>query len=176
MIKETLGTVGPSCLDVGCSGGYYSFFMRELQKGHVLGIDTEQELIDKCKEIAEENNVLNVDFMKTELSDFLIHSKQRYNVILYMSVHHHVIARHGIEMASYLLKCLSNRCQVLYFDMGQKDENCSQHKWWNKLPPCQDQKKWLVDYLFDNTLFKKIEIIGSTPIHDTQRHFIRCEA
>ena len=176
MIKDTIGKIGPSCLDIGCSGGYYSFFMRDLLNGAVKGIDTEQDLIDVCNQRAEENNVKNVLFQKIELSDYLIHTKERYNVILYMSVHHHMIARHGMEMASYLLKTLSARCEVMYFDMGQKDEMCSQHKWWQRLPICMDQKKWLVDYLYDNTFFKKIEIVGSTPIHDTQRHFIRCEA
>ena len=175
LIRENIGCAGASCLDVGCSGGYYSFGMKELLGGYVLGIDTEQDLIDGCRKLAEENDVINVQFDKAAIDDYLIHSKDRFDVCLYMSVHHHVIARHGIELASYLLKALSNRVRVMFADMGQKNENCPQHKWWQKLPPCQDQKAWLVDYLNENTVFTKIEVIGSSKIHGIDRYFFRME-
>ena len=172
MIKETLSEA-PSVIDVGCSGGYYSFAMRDKYNGYVFGIDTEDDLIEGCQKLAVDNDVDGVVFQRLELSDYLINEKERFNVALYMSAHHHVIARHGMKLANYLLKTLSNRCKVMYFDMGQKSENCPSTSWWNLLTACPDQKKWLVDYLFENTVYKKIEIIGSSKIHDTDRYFIR---
>ena len=175
MIKETIGSAGCSVLDVGCSGGYYSFAMRDLLKGYVYGIDTEQELVDGCRALAASHEVDNVVFDCLELSEYLIHTDERFDVCLYMSAHHHVIQRHGFPLANYLLKTLSNRCKLMFFDMGQKNENCPATGWWNLMPPCPDQKEWLVDYLYKNTMFKKIEIIGSSKVHDVDRYFFRME-
>ena len=58
----------------------------------------------------------------------------------------------------------------MFFDMGQKDENCPEHGWWQKLPNLDSsQEDWLKNYLQETTNCTKIEKIGSTFIHNTQR-------
>lgn len=155
-------------LDIGCSGGYYSFGMYDICKP-VWGIDIDKKLIDLCKKIQEENGT-GVRFLNYEVEEYLgKHDHIRWNTILYMSTHHHLIAQKGFEAANTILYKLSQKCGRMIFDMGQKNENCPQHKWWTLLPNNTDQEEWLRNYLCEHTIFNRIETIGFTNIHGVRR-------
>lgn len=156
-----------SLLDIGTSGGYYSFGLFEKFK-HITAMDNEKKLIDECIEIQKKNNVTKIDFRNLSVNE-LLKKGNFWDCILYMSVHHHVILQYGNGEAGYILKELSQRCNVMFFDMGQKNENCKAHNWWKALPDNDSQEEWLMDYLKSNTTFNSIKLIGSSKVHGVDR-------
>lgn len=154
-------------LDVGCSEGFYSFGLADCCHS-ILAIDKELSLIQKCHQIKEFYKI-DIDFQHMGI-DKLLQSTGMWYTCLYLSVHHHIIAQFGIEIASNILRTLSQRCSHMFFDMGQKNEqNCAMHKWWQLLPPNTDQETWLREYLKTNTVYTNIQLIGDSPIHNVRR-------
>jgi SAM-dependent methyltransferase len=154
-----------SILDIGCSGGFYSFGLSNICNT-ITAIDNQQNLIDDCLRIQNENNT-NVNFLCEDLLNFDFFKK--WNNVLYLSTHHHVIAEYGLETASKLLNKISKNCNVMFFDMGQKNEQeCQMHKWWQLLPFI-DPLQWIPWHFKANTDFTRIWNIGSSKIHGIDR-------
>lgn len=165
VIRDNLkGTT--SMLDIGTSGGYYSFALHDTFT-NITAIDNVPDLIEDCNKIQKEHGT-TIDFMVCDLKKILA-GGDSWDCVLYMSVHHHVINQYGMQVANSLLKTLSNRSPLMFFDMGQKNENCPQHAWWQKLPATDNNEQWLRDYLSKNTSYNTFEIVGTTPIHGVQR-------
>lgn len=92
-----------------------------------------------------------------------------------MSVHH-IIAKYGMDIAKRIIYNVSKLSDIMFFDMGQKDEQgCTSHGWWKLLPEPNNQEEWIYNYLKDNTEYTKITKIGSTKIHNTERLFWKLE-
>jgi hypothetical protein len=160
-------TQGGSLLDIGCSEGFYSFGLSDRCKP-IMAIDKELLLVQACRKIKGSHDV-NIDFRHMNI-DELLQLTETWNICLYMSVHHHIIAQCGMEVANDILRTLSQRCDCMFFDVGQKNEqNCTMHKWWQLLPPNTDQEAWLSEYLSDNTVYAHCQLIGSSRIHNVGR-------
>lgn len=156
-----------SLLDIGCSEGFYSFGMADRCKP-IVAIDKEKPLIERCHQI-KGSRMLHIDFWHMGI-DELLPSIKTWDVCLYMSVHHHIIAQFGMEAANKILLTLSIKCDCMFFDMGQKNEhNCMMHKWWQLLPSNTDQEAWLQQYLETNTIYTDIHAIGSSMVHNVGR-------
>ncbi len=156
-----------SLLDIGCSEGFYSFGLSDCCKP-ILAIDKEQSLVQVCKGIKKSHNV-DIDFQCMGVDELLQLAKV-WDICLYMSVHHHIIAQFGMEVANDILRQLSQRCDCMFFDVGQKNEhNCTGHKWWQLLPSNTDQEAWLLEYLVANTVYAYFQLIGSSRIHNVGR-------
>jgi len=158
---------GGSLLDVGCSEGFYSFGLAD-RCGPILAIDKELSLVQKCWKIKKTYKV-NIDFQHMGV-DRLLRSTETWDTCLYLSIHHHIVAQLGMEIAGDILRTLSRKCSCMFFDMGQKNEqNCTMHKWWQLLPRNIDQEVWLRKYLKANTIYTNIQFIGSSRIHNVRR-------
>lgn len=156
-----------SLLDIGCSEGFYSFGLADRCKP-ILAIDKELPLVQACHKIKGSHDI-DIDFQCMGV-DKLLQSTTTWDVGLYMSVHHHIIAQFGMETANKILQVLSRKCSYMFFDMGQKNEqNCEMHWWWKLLPPNTDQETWLREYLETNTIYTDIQLIGSSHIHNVRR-------
>ena len=158
-----------SLLDVGCSEGFYSFGLHK-NCSRILSIDKEPQLIEIARTIQQDQNQgWNIDFRCMELDDVLS-GIGHWDACLYLSVHHHIISQFGLDIAKDILRKLSEKCDTMFFDMGQKNEqNSEMHEWWQLLPENDDQEKWLAEHLGDNTIYSHAEIIGSSDIHKVKR-------
>lgn len=158
-----------SLLDVGCSEGFYSFGLHETC-GPILAIDKEQSLIDTANAIRQDQRQCwHIHFQRMELNE-IFSGNGHWDTGLYLSVHHHIVAQFGLDAAKDVLRELSKKCDTMFFDMGQKNEyNCNMHKWWQSLPTNNNQDNWLFKYLRENTEYSKIEIIGSSEVHNIRR-------
>lgn len=160
-------TQNGSLLDIGCSEGFYSFGLTDRCKP-IMAIDKELSLVKICHRIKGSHGV-NIDFRHMGI-DELLQSTVTWDTCLYLSVHHHIIAQFGMEAANDILRTLSQRCNCMFFDIGQKNEqNCTMHRWWQLLPPNTDQEIWLRKYLEANTIYTDIQLIGSSLIHNVRR-------
>lgn len=164
LLKRNMKATG-RLLDVGTSGGYYSFGLSDTFD-EIIAIDNVPSLIDECKEIQDKHGT-SIDFRTADVTDIL--EEGPWDCILYLSVHHHVITKYDMEEASRILMEVSKKSPLMFFDMGQKNENCPGTPWWPKLPPAPDQEQWLREYIAKYTRYDNIELIGWTPIHGINR-------
>ncbi len=158
-----------SLLDIGCSEGFYSFGLYETC-GPILAIDKEQSLIDTANAIRQDQRQCwHIHFQRMELNE-IFSGNGHWDTGLYLRVHHHIVAQFGLDAAKDVLRKLSEKCDTMFFDMGQKDEHdCQMHKWWKLLPTNENQVQWLAEYLGHNTVYSHVEIIGSSKIHKVAR-------
>lgn len=156
-----------SLLDIGCSEGFYSFGLADRCQP-ILAIDKELSLIQECHRIKGSHKV-DIDFKHMGINK-LLQSIEEWNICLYMSVHHHIIAQFGMRKANKILRALSRKCDCMFFDIGQKNEqNCSMHKWWQLLPTNTNQGAWSLEYLITNTVYEDFQLIGSSQVHNVER-------
>ena len=156
-----------SLLDIGCSGGFNSFGLCDYVS-NIDAFDFEQPLINECLDIQKKYKT-NINFTKDNIVNFLDTNDNKYDTILYLSIHHHIIKQYGMAKAKKILKRILQITDVMFFDMGQKDENCPQHNWWKLLPPTKDIKGWMKNYIIECTGASHIELVGHTNIHNTKR-------
>ncbi len=155
-------------LDLGCSEGFYSFGFAKICDYIVAIEQADEEYISAG--LSQDEYGTRISFSQRSILDsFDIIEPDRWDAILYMSVHHHIIEQVGLEKAKDFLLRLSRNGKQMFFDMGQKNENCPQHEWHRLLPDTDDSEQWTYDYLKKNTVYDKIEKIGSSPIHGIQR-------
>jgi len=166
LIREHIS--GGTLLDVGCSEGYCSFGM--MDRCQVEAIDSVEENIHKCI-LTQKKHGGTVIFRHADVLKFLAVDERRWDSVLYLSAHHHLIAKYGMEKANESLARLARRTSVMLFDMGQKDEGCQDYQWWRSLPALGDntQEQWLHEYLERVTGCREIVKIGELPIHGTNR-------
>ncbi len=81
---------GTSCLDVGCSSGFFSLKLKELGAAYVLGIDFEQQpqAIEQAQ-FAARTLGLDVDFRIMSAYD-LATLARKFDVILFMGLFYHL--------------------------------------------------------------------------------------
>jgi len=81
---------GKSCLDVGCSSGFFSLKLKELGAGYVLGVDFEQQpqAIEQAQ-FAGRTLGLDVEFRSMSAYD-LTRLQRKFDVILFMGVFYHL--------------------------------------------------------------------------------------
>lgn len=162
-----------SLLDIGCSGGFYSFGLNG-RCSPIVAFDYVEDLIKECLVIQKKYNT-GIDFRVASLTADFVKDSGPWENVLYMSIHHHIITQFGFDKAAEMFSDLSKHCLRMFFDMGQKNENCREHKWWQLLPEIKDQEKWLVDYILSNTEFVDIDVIGSSSVHGVNRFFFKLE-
>jgi len=92
-----------TCLDIGCSSGFFSMKLIENQAKHVIGIDDgEQKLaLSQAKFVAETLNVKNVDFEKLSVYD-VEKLEKKFDLTLFMGVFYHL--RHPLLALDKLRK------------------------------------------------------------------------
>ncbi len=165
-----------SLVDIGCSGGFYSFGLQNVCDS-ILAFDIVSELIESCKKIQQEHRT-SIDFRVGDVDNMLeiIEENAPWENILYMSIHHHIVRQFGFEKATEILTRLSKSCFKMFFDMGQKNEGCKEHEWWRILPDADNQVQWLTDYLISNTIFSAATVIGSSPVHGKKRYLFELES
>jgi tRNA (mo5U34)-methyltransferase len=81
---------GKSCLDVGCSSGFFSLKLKELGAAYVLGIDFEQQpqAIEQAQFAARALG-LDVDFRSMSAYD-LGTLQRKFDIVLFMGVFYHL--------------------------------------------------------------------------------------
>ena len=165
-------TLSGTLLDVGCAGGYNSFALAK-HFDSIYAFDMMSDEIERTKKIAFKNKANHIKFRKESLAENLSKSVS-YDVILYFSTHHHIINQNGIEKGGLMLNQLFQKCKkVMFFDMGQKDERCPEHNWWQILP-FDSPDIWIKEHIekYTNIVPDKI---GYTKIHNARRFLWKIE-
>lgn len=109
-------------LDLGCAQGYFAF-MLAARGATVSGIDRLDANIALCHALADENPELTVQFEVAALEDVLDHLKPGvFDLVIGMSVMHHLCEEKGAEWTRLLMKSLVNKVDAAIFEVALKTE------------------------------------------------------
>lgn len=109
-------------LDLGCAQGYFSLNLAK-HGATVCGVDFLDKNIAVCRALANENPDLNVDFETCLIEDIAYRIKNdQYDLVLGLSVFHHIVHQKGIKVVQDLLEHLANKCGCLLIEMALREE------------------------------------------------------
>ena len=109
-------------LDLGCAQGFFSLSLAG-SGATVTGVDFQAENIAVCSALAEENPDLSVSFVQARIEDFVERLEPgEYDVVLGLSVFHHLVYLYGIEHVARLLTALMNDVNLGIFEFALKEE------------------------------------------------------
>jgi len=142
-LKKALGR-NIKILDLGCAQGYFSLSMAQHTNSIVHGIDFQDANINVCKELAHENPQLNVVFNKERIEKNLSSIKENeYDLIICLSVLHHIAYEKGQEYVASMLSNISNKVSAIVLELAVKEEPLY---WANSLP--KNPKDLIKNYSF----------------------------
>ena len=153
-IRRHVDFQGKTVLDLGCSGGYFSLNIAQEAK-RVLGVDGDREVIEQNIAVAHRMGIKNVEFINARLTPQLISALPDFDVVLFLSVFHHMLAASDAygwnseasrSEAFDALQVIRDKARVLVFEMGYPDEG---YDWSSKLPPMEpDPVTWIKSCVF----------------------------
>ncbi|MBS0880173.1 methyltransferase domain-containing protein, partial [Pantoea sp. JGM49] len=109
-------------LDLGCAQGFFSLSLAN-KGATVKGIDFLDKNIDVCRKLAEENENLNVEFDTGRIEDVIDNIEPRnYDLVIGLSVFHHLVHEHGVEKVRNLLSKLADSVHALILELALKEE------------------------------------------------------
>ncbi|WP_160288680.1 methyltransferase domain-containing protein [Pseudomonas knackmussii] len=134
-------------LDIGCAQGYFSFNLAECGAS-VRGVDYLPQNINLCRTLAEEHPELDICF-EIDRAEAVIDriTQDQYDLVLGLSVFHHVIHEHGVLASQKLLSRISETTRAAIFEFALKEEPL----YWAKSQP-DNPDALLVDFPFIHEL------------------------
>ena len=109
-------------LDLGCAQGFFSLSLAQLG-AKVQGIDFLDKNIAVCNALADENKNLFVKFNEGRIEDILSKLQENeYDLVLGLSVFHHLVYAHGLEVIQEMLSGLSEKIKVGIFELALQEE------------------------------------------------------
>jgi ADP-heptose:LPS heptosyltransferase/SAM-dependent methyltransferase len=164
---ERLGkTKNLKVLDIGCNNGYFTDKFSKISD-RVLAIDIDEEQVNRTRNLGLEN-------VETKLTDdllsFLQNLDEKFDVVLYMGVHHHIYEQYSTDYADSVLNEISRVGDCMFFETGQVEERGNPYAIWKDLiPKMKDSKKEIPSLVLDNSNYRYCELIAFTTIHDADR-------
>lgn len=112
-------------LDLGCAQGYFSFQLAALG-ADVIGVDFLEANLKLCELIAIGNADFKVRFVQDTVERYLENTDlSQFDLVLGLSVFHHVLKYSGEEKTQALLQKLADSVDVALFEFAVKEEPMS---------------------------------------------------
>jgi len=145
---------GRRVLDLGCSGGFFSFALAGTAD-RVVGVDADRHIIEKNRLAARRIGADNLEFRVGTIGPELFGALPDFDVVLCMSVMHHLIAQSNTyawdrpmdaERTEQVLAGIRDLGNVLVFEMGHVDEGFD---WCGQLnEEVRDPERWILERVF----------------------------
>jgi len=160
LIKDSLPKENCSFLDIGCNQGYFLFELAE-NSNFCLGIDSGRNEIMYANSLKSIHKIKNVIFENREISKDDLIAFPRFDVIIFLSVFHHLVKNNNRVYAEEFMENLSFiNSKYLFFETGQPDEiSASWSKDLDFMNPNSDE---YISGMLRKIGYKKIKKIGST--------------
>ncbi|WP_294902756.1 methyltransferase domain-containing protein [Tatumella sp. UBA2305] len=109
-------------LDLGCAQGFFSLSLAGYG-ATVKGIDFQQQNIDACQALAEENPAFDISFENGRVEDVVsCLEKDQYDLVIGLSVFHHIVHLHGAEQVKAWLSHLADCTQIVILELALQQE------------------------------------------------------
>jgi SAM-dependent methyltransferase len=160
IIREIIANLEvKSLLDLGCAEGSFVQSAANECQCHSYGIDFDRRRIVTASLTSFLNNIENCGFSFGVINENLIRKMPNYDLILMMSVAHHMIYEHGAEYTRNILRLIREKSnKAVIIDMGQPGE--SVERWKDILPQYEtDPVAAIIEFLYSSG-YSKIEVLG----------------
>lgn len=163
-LQNQLGKKDLNILDIGRAQGYFSLSLAATGC-KVTGLDFCKENIELCRALNDENKFdCNFKFEKLT-SEFVRDIKNdEFDVVLLLSVIHHVCNEGGFDYAREIFEELARKSKIIITELAVKDEPL----YWNRNLPA-DYDRW-----FDKIKFFDELAFFPTHLSETSRPLIIC--
>jgi len=109
-------------LDLGCAQGFFSLSLAKLG-ATVHGVDYLDTNIAVCNALASENPKLNVSFQVSRIESILEQLQgDQYDLVLGLSVFHHIVHEAGVEAVQQMLADLADKIAAGIFELALASE------------------------------------------------------
>jgi O-antigen chain-terminating methyltransferase len=109
-------------LDLGCAQGFFSLSLAKLG-AHVHGVDYLDKNIALCHALASENPNFKISFARGSIEELIPSFEvDQYDLVLGLSVFHHLVHAHGAKAVKILLERLANISGALVLEMALQSE------------------------------------------------------
>jgi len=153
-------------LDIGCNRGYVT---KSLLDRHIVdfgyGVDLEKRIVSP--ELIRDERFT---FFEKDIIKFTFPKK--FDAIVYNSVHHHIFANFGSDVAFKVWKEIISNCnQLIFFETAVLTELGPALYWKDELGKKYKDDNHMISDIFSKIgpRLKNIEIIGSNKIHLSKR-------
>ena len=137
----------PRVLDLGCAQGYISLHLAS-RGAEVVGIDHCAENIAVCTALATEQPNFQAHFVQASIEKlFELVNLQQIDLVLGLSVFHHMARTHGYEAIAEWLGTLGNHVAACIFELALAQEPVH----WASAQPT-DERKFLTGFQFTHEL------------------------
>ena len=133
-------------LDLGCAQGYFSLHLAE-RGAQVTGIDYLPENIAVCRVLAAERPELRLSFDVGRIEDVLQAGLVAYDLVLGLSVLHHLAHEHGVDRVRHWLAAAKRIDAVFVLELALASEPLY---WAPALP--DDPAELIADFAFKHEL------------------------
>jgi O-antigen chain-terminating methyltransferase len=105
-------------LDFGCAQGFFSLNLAELG-ATVHGIEIDKRNVALCNALAAEHKDLKAGFEHNTIEQIIMSlERDGYDLVLGLSVFHHLVGRYGIQSVQKLLSILAVQTAVGIYEMA----------------------------------------------------------
>lgn len=135
-------------LDLGCAQGFFSLNLAA-RGASVTAVDYSQPNINVCNKLADENNGLNIEFLLGSIETIIRESvkEQEYDLVLGLSVFHHLVYEHGADYVFGLFEELSSKIETGIFEFALNSEPL----YWADAQP-EEPRQLIESYTFNHNL------------------------
>lgn len=162
---------GSSLVDIGCNAGLISkYLMQNGNASNITGVELDQSILDPYLKNHPNFRLIEQEIQEVEFS-------RNYDSGIYFSVHHHIVAHHGIDVAIRTLRNIATHCRNrLLFETGKISEG-SYWPWQAELRRHFRFDEEHYCYLFRclEDLVEDFEIIGYNRIHGIRREIFELQ-
>ena len=161
VIKNHLPRQSQNVLDIGSNAGYYLFELAKL--GYLChGLEADPDLVHYTALAAYLQKAKGVSCEWERLDLSYIERMPPYDVILCLSVIHHVMLSEGVGVAERILGGLASKTNhVMIYEMGQSNEIDAD--WSVRLPRMEPEPETWISQWLKQCGFRKVEMIGASP-------------
>lgn len=158
-------------LDVGCNQGITSQYLLDCGRARrVTGVEFHEATVDESLRVDPRFELIEGDIVDIDLQD-------RYDVIVYGAVHHHILNVHGLTAAVATLQKLARQCDgQLFFETGQIAEG---GRWpWQRAMRNYfrtDEEHFFYLLRSIEEFIEGFESIGEFWIHGIRRSYLRID-
>ena len=153
-------------LDIGCNQGYV---IKSLLDRNIIefgyGVDLDKRIINT--ELLRDERFT---FYEKDIIEFTF--PKIFDVIVYNSVHQHIFANYGGDVAFKVWQAIINNCnQLIFFETSVLTEQGPVLSWKNELRIKYKDDNHMISDIFTKIgpRLKNIEIIGSSKIHSSKK-------
>ncbi|HGN9372144.1 TPA: methyltransferase domain-containing protein [Citrobacter pasteurii] len=135
-------------LDLGCAQGFFSLNLAA-RGASVTAVDYSQPNINVCNKLADENNGLNIEFLLGSIETIVRErvKEQEYDLVLGLSVFHHLVYEHGADYVFGLFEELSSKVETGIFEFALNSEPL----YWADAQP-EEPRQLIESYTFNHNL------------------------